>query len=61
MFVKAQRYAVIDTKYIFNKLPEYIHANKQIQLISEQWQKEIDDKQAALDQMYKSYAAEQVM
>jgi outer membrane protein len=51
MFVKAQRYAVIDTKYIFNKLPEYIHSNKQIQLISEQWQKEIDDKQAALDQM----------
>jgi outer membrane protein len=61
MFVKAQRYAVIDTKYIFNKMPEYIQANKQIQLISEQWQKEIDDKQAALDQMYKNYAAEQVM
>ncbi|PZX62810.1 periplasmic chaperone for outer membrane proteins Skp [Hydrotalea sandarakina] len=61
MFVKAQRYAVIDTKYILNKMPEYIQANKQIQLISEQWQKEIDDKQAALDQMYKNYAAEQVM
>jgi outer membrane protein len=61
MFVNAQRYAVIDTKYILNKMPEYIQANKQIQLISEQWQKEIDDKQAALDQMYKNYAAEQVM
>ena len=59
--VQAQRYAVIDTKYILNKMPEYIQANKQIQLISEQWQKEIDDKQAALDQMYKNYAAEQVM
>lgn len=61
IFVNAQRYAVIDTKYILNKMPEYIQANKQIQLISEQWQKEIDDKQAALDQMYKNYAAEQVM
>jgi outer membrane protein len=59
--VQAQRYAVIDTKYILNKMPEYVQANKQIQLISEQWQKEIDDKQAALDQMYKNYAAEQVM
>jgi len=61
LFVNAQRYAVIDTKYILNKMPEYVQANKQIQLISEQWQKEIDDKQAALDQMYKNYAAEQVM
>jgi outer membrane protein len=61
MFVKAQRYAVIDTNYILNKMPEYIQANKQIQLISEQLQKEIDDKQAALDQMYKNYGAEQVM
>lgn len=59
--VQAQRYAVIDTRYILNKMPEYVQANKQIQLISEQWQKEIDDKQAALDQMYKNYAAEQVM
>lgn len=59
--MQAQRYAVIDTKYILNKMPEYVQANKQIQLISEQWQKEIDDKQAALDQMYKNYAAEQVM
>jgi outer membrane protein len=61
MLVKAQRYAVIDTNYILNKMPEYIQANKQIQLISEQLQKEIDDKQAALDQMYKNYGAEQVM
>ena len=59
--VQAQRYAVIDTRYILNKMPEYVQANKKIQLISEQWQKEIDDKQAALDQMYKNYAAEQVM
>lgn len=59
--MQAQRYAVIDTRYILNKMPEYVQANKQIQLISEQWQKEIDDKQAALDQMYKNYAAEQVM
>jgi outer membrane protein len=61
MLVKAQRYAVIDTNYILNKMPEYIQANKQIQLISEQLQKELDDKQAALDQMYKNYGAEQVM
>ncbi|MDE3235034.1 MAG: OmpH family outer membrane protein [Bacteroidota bacterium] len=59
--VHAQRYAVIDTKYILNKLPEYKDADKKIQQISEQWQKEIDTKQAELDKMYKDYDAEQVM
>jgi len=57
----AQRYAIIDTKYILNKMPEYKDANTKIQQISEQWQKEIDDKQAELDRMYKNYDAEQVM
>ena len=57
----AQRYAVIDTKYILNKMPEYTDADKKLQLISEQWQKEIDDKQAELDKMYKDYDAEQFM
>jgi outer membrane protein len=57
----AQRYAVIDTKYILNKMPEYTDADKKLQLISEQWQKERDDKQAELDKMYKDYDAEQFM
>lgn len=57
----AQRYAVIDTKYILDKIPEYKDADKKLQLVSEQWQKEIDQKQARLDQMYKNYDAEQFM
>jgi outer membrane protein len=59
--VNAQRYAVIDTKYILNKIPEYKDADKKLAQIGEQWQKEIDDKQAALDKMYKNYEAEQFM
>ena len=57
----AQRYAVIDTKYILNKMPEYQNAEKKLQQVSDEWQKEIDDKQALLDQMYKDYDAEQFM
>lgn len=57
----AQRYAIIDTKYILGKIPEYRDADKKLQLIGEQWQKEIDDKQAQLDKMYKNYEAEQFM
>jgi len=56
-----QRYAVIDTKYILDKIPEYKDADKKLQAISLQWQKEIDDKQATLDKMYKNYEAEQFM
>jgi len=59
--LNAQRYAIINTKYILDKMPEYKDADKKMQLLSEQWQKEIDDKQAALDQLYKSYDAEQFM
>ena len=57
----AQRYAIIDTKYILDKIPEYKDADTKLQQVSEQWQKEIDEKQAMLDQMYKNYDAEQYM
>jgi outer membrane protein len=57
----AQRYAVIDTKYILDKMPEYKEAQKKLDQFSEQWQQEIELKQRDLDQMYRSFEAEQVM
>ena len=57
----AQRYAVIDPKYILDKLPEYKEAQKLLDQFSEQWQQEVDQKQALMDKMYKEYEAEQVM
>lgn len=57
----AQRYAVIDSKYILDKLPEYKEAQKALDQFSEQWQQEIDQKQALVDKMFKDYDAEQVM
>lgn len=59
--VQAQRYAVIDTRYILSKLPEYTDAQKKLDAFSAQWQKEIDDKQVVLDQLYRNYEAEKVM
>jgi outer membrane protein len=58
---QAQRYAIVDTKFILDKMPEYKDAQKQLDQTSVQWQKEIDDKQSVLDKMYKDYEAEQVM
>ena len=57
----AQKYAVIDTKYILDKMPEYKAAQKQLDDVAAGWQKEIDNMQAELDKMYKDFDAEQVM
>jgi outer membrane protein len=59
--LQAQRYAVIDTRYILNKLPEYEDAQKKLDAFSTQWQKEIDEKQVVLDQLYRNFEAERVM
>jgi len=59
--LQAQRYAVIDTRYILNKLPEYEEAQKKLDAFSAQWQKEIDEKQVVLDQLYRNFEAERVM
>jgi len=57
----AQRYAIIDTKYILDKMPEYKQAQKNLDDIAAGWQKEIDGMQQELDRMYKDFEAEQVM
>ena len=59
--VNAQRYAIVDSKYILEKLQDYRDAQTKLDNFSAQWEKEIDQKQANLDRMYKEYEAEQVM
>lgn len=57
----SQKYAIIDTRYILDKMPDYKEAQKQVDDIAGGWQKEIDAKQSELDKMYKDYESEQVM
>ena len=61
MVASAQRYAIVDSKYILEKMQDYKDAQKKLDQVSEDWQKEIDAKQSTLDRMYKEYEAEQVM
>ncbi len=42
-------------------MPEYKEAQKKLDQFSIQWQKEVDDKQAILEKMYRDFEAEQVM
>jgi outer membrane protein len=57
----AQRIAYVDTEYILDMMPAYRSAQKQLDQLSEDWQKEIEKKQVNIDKMYKDYQAEQVL
>jgi outer membrane protein len=57
----AQKIAIIDTRYILDKIPDYKDAQKKLDQFSEQWQKEIDQKNGDLEKMYRDFEAEQVM
>ena len=58
---EGQRYAIIDTKYILDKLPDYRAAQKDLDDTASAWQSQIDHLQQELDRMYKDFDAEQVM
>lgn len=57
----AQRFAYVDTEYILDMLPDYRSAQKQLDALSEQWQKEIEDKSAEVEKMYRDFQAEQIL
>jgi outer membrane protein len=57
----AQRYCVIDSKYILDKLIEYKDAQTRLDQTSKSWQTEIDGKMQEVDKMYKAYQAERAM
>ncbi len=57
----AQRYCVIDSKYILDKLVEYKDAQTRLDQTSKTWQTEIDTRMQEVDKMYKAYQAERAM
>jgi len=59
--ISAQRYAYVDTDYILKNLDSYQDAQKELDRISEQWQKEIEQRYEAIDRLYKAYQAEKVL
>lgn len=56
--VKAQKYASVNTEYIFSNIPDYAQAETQLNKISEQWQKELESKFVEIDKIYKTYQQE---
>jgi len=57
----AQKFAYVDTEYILKHLPEYKSALSQLNVLSEQWQGQVDNNFVEIDKMYKAYQADQVL
>ena len=57
----AQRFAFVDSDYILKHIPEYASAQKQLDALSAQWQKEIDNRSLEIEHLYKSYDADKVL
>jgi outer membrane protein len=57
----AQKYAFVDTEYIRKNIPAFNTAQDQLDKLSKQWEKEVSDNYAAVEQMYKTYQNESVL
>lgn len=59
--VFAQKYAYVDTKYILENLDEYKEAQRQLDELSEKWQKDLEQMIATLETKRASYEAEKAL
>jgi outer membrane protein len=57
----AQKYAFVDSEYIKKNIPKFTSAQEQLDKLSKQWEKEVSDGYAVVEQMYKSYQNESVL
>ncbi|MBE9466846.1 MAG: OmpH family outer membrane protein [Bacteroidetes bacterium] len=60
-FSFSQKYAYVNTNYILSNIPNYESAQEQLNLISTEWQKEVEDFYNEIDMMNKEYQAEEVL
>ena len=59
--VQAQKFAYIDTEYIFKNVPEYQDAQKQLDELSGQWQKQVEKRYKAIEKLRKDFQAEEIL
>ncbi|MDD4777545.1 MAG: OmpH family outer membrane protein [Fermentimonas sp.] len=56
--IMAQQYALIDTEYILKRIPAYENANEQLETMSKEWQKIVDQEVEVVNAMYKKYQSD---
>lgn len=60
-FATAQKFGYFDSEFVLSKMPEYNKAQGEIDQLAAAWQKEIEDMQQKVDELYRVYQAEQVL
>ena len=60
-FATAQKFAYVDTEYILEQVPEYKSAQKKLDMMAEDWQKELEKQKAHIEKLRKELQAEQVL
>ena len=56
----SQKYGYIDSEYILGNIPEYKEAQKELDRIAANWQKDIEKRFSSIDSMYKKYQVEAI-
>jgi outer membrane protein len=51
----AQKVGYVDTQALLERMPEYKAAEQEIERLTQQWQKEIDDLYARVEQLFQQY------
>ena len=59
--VRAQKFGWVDSEFILNKMPDYAKAQQELSLLSDTWQKEIEVQRKDIDQLHRTYQAEEVV
>jgi len=60
VFSQQARNGYIDSEYILGNIPEYKEAQKELDRIAANWQKDIEKRFASIDSMYKKYQVEAI-
>lgn len=59
--VRAQKFGYVDSDFVLSKMPAYANAQKELDLLSANWQKEIETLQKDLEKLQRNYQAEEVL
>jgi outer membrane protein len=59
--LQAQKFAYVDSKYILSHIPEYQQAQAEINKLSSQWQKDIENKYENIAKLETSLQAEKIL
>lgn len=57
----AQKFAYVDSQFIIEQMPETKAIQTEMDNLSKQWQKELDDAYAKIEKMYGDYRAKEVL